>query len=582
MRRLVRDQIRPYLPRLAVAVLCMSVVAAATAGNAFLMRPVIDDVFVNHNETMLYIVAIAIFSLALVKGIAGYAQIVLMDYVGQRLVADLQTGMYRRLIGADLAFLQNHPTGMLISRFTNDVNILRLSLVKSLMGIVKDSLTLIFLVAVMFYQDWMLALIAFVVFPIAIYPIVRIGQRMRRVSANTQTHMGELTTILEETFQGVRVVKAYGMEPYEIGRVHAMVERVFQLFWKAARVYAATRPIMESLGGIAIATVILYGGWQVIAGGTTAGAFFSFITALLLAYQPLKNLANLNANLQQGLAAAQRVFAVLDIEPDIVDRPGATPLTISGGAIRFDGVRFGYGEGVPALDGVDLDIAAGATVALVGPSGAGKSTILNLIPRFYDTDRGSVQIDGRNVRDVTLASLRASIALVSQEISLFDDTVRANIAYGRPGAGEDDIIEAARNAAAHDFIVSLPHGYDTHVGGRGLKLSGGQRQRLSIARAMLKDAPILLLDEATSALDTESERQVQAALARLKHGRTTVVIAHRLSTVVDADVICVMAEGRVVESGTHSELIARGGTYARLYALQFADQGEPAVAVRAS
>jgi subfamily B ATP-binding cassette protein MsbA len=322
--------------------------------------------------------------------------------------------------------------------------------------------------------------------------------------------------------------------------------------------------------------VILYGGYQVIEGTRTAGTFFSFITALLLAYQPMKTLANLTANLQEGLAAAQRVFAVLDIEPEIRDAPGALPLAIAGGEIRFEAVRFTYPNGGPALNGVDLLVPAGNTVALVGASGAGKSTVLNLIPRFYDTGSGRVSIDGTDVRRVTLASLRGAIALVSQEVSLFDDTVRGNIAYGRFGASEAEITAAARAAAADEFIRALPQGYDTLVGEQGIKLSGGQRQRVAIARAMLKNAPILLLDEATSALDTESERQVQAALKRLMRGRTTLVIAHRLSTVLDADLIYVIDAGRVVEFGTHAELIARGGAYQRLYALQFADQPAPA------
>ncbi len=572
VRRLVRDQLRPQASRLALAFVCMALVAAATAANAWMMRPVIDDVFAARNEAMLYIVVGAVFGIAVVSGAAGYFEAVLMEVIGQRMVANLQSGMYRRVIHADLAFFHDNPIGVLIARFINDAHMLRHSVVKALTGMVKDSLKLAFLVAVMFAQEWLLALIAFVVFPAAIYPIVRIGRRMRKVSAQTQARMGELTTLLDETFQGARVVKAYGMEGHETARADAIIETIFRLYWKAARVRALSRPVMETLGGIAVALVFLYGGWQVIAGQTTAGAFFSFIMALLLAYQPLKSLANFNANLQEGLAAAERVFHALDVEPEIVDRPGAAALEIGGGAITFEGVAFGYVDTIPALSGIDLDIGAGRTVALVGASGAGKSTVLNLIPRFYDVDAGVIRIDGRDIRDATLDSLRASIALVSQEITLFDDTVRANIAYGRPGAAEDEIVEAARNAGAHDFIVELPHGYDTPVGGRGLKLSGGQRQRLAIARAMLKDAPILLLDEATSALDTQSERVVQAALARLKTGRTTIVIAHRLSTVIDADLIYVLDGGRVAESGTHAQLLARNGVYARLHALQFADQ----------
>jgi subfamily B ATP-binding cassette protein MsbA len=400
---------------------------------------------------------------------------------------------------------------------------------------------------------------------------------MRKVSTNTQEQLGAFTALLSETFQGARHVKAYGMEAYEKSRAATVIEDVYRLACKAARTRSLSHPIMESLGGIAILLVILYGGSQVITGTRTTGQLFSFITALLLAYEPMKRLAQLNANLQEGLAAAARVFDMLDAEPAIVDAPNAPPLAIRGGAIRLDRVRFAYRAGdkdAPALNGVTIDIPAGKRIALVGASGAGKSTVLNLIPRFYDVGEGRVTVDGQDVREVTLASLRANIALVAQEMDLFDDTVRANIAYGRHGASEADIAAAARAASAHDFVARLPQGYDTMVGGRGLKLSGGQRQRIAIARAMLKDAPILLLDEATSSLDTESERQVQDALRALMRGRTTVVIAHRLSTVVDADLIYVLDAGRVIESGSHGELLARAGAYARLYAMQFADQSE--------
>ena len=362
------------------------------------------------------------------------------------------------------------------------------------------------------------------------------------------------------------------MEAYEERRATGLFERLFALIVRAGRTRSRASPMMEALGGAAIAAVILYGGHQVIAGVRTPGALFSFITALLLAYQPLKNLANLNASLQEGLAAAERVFEVLDIEPMIRDRPGAKPLQITGGEIRFDLVSFGYASGVVALDDVSLTVPAGRTVALVGPSGAGKSTILNLIPRFFDVGEGSIAIDGQDVRSVTLASLRGAIALVAQEVSLFDDTVRANIAYGRFCATEAEIEAAAQAAGASGFIDELPDRYDTLVGEHGVRLSGGQRQRIAIARAMLKDAPILLLDEATSALDSESERQVQTALRTLMHGRTTLVIAHRLSTVQGADLICVVDRGHIVESGRHEELLGVGGLYSKLHTMQFADQ----------
>ena len=574
LRRLIAEHVRPQAGRLACALACMALAAAATAGVAWLMEPVLDEVFIARNAAMLPVVAVSILVVFTVKGLATYGQAVLMSYIGQRIIADIQNRLFAHLMHADLAFFHATSTGKLISRFTNDVNMLRQVVSTALTGIGKDTLTVVFLVAVMFYQDWLLALIASVVFPIAILPIIRIGRRMRKVSASTQTQMGQFTTLLDETFRGSRHVKAYGMEDYETARAGSVIETLFGLIYKAARVRSASHPIMETLGGMAILLVILYGGSKVIGGATTTGELFSFITALLLAYEPMKKLAQLNINVQEGLAAAQRVFGLLDMAPDVTDRPGAAALGAATGAIRLDDVHFGYGSDRAALNGLTLDIPAGRTVALVGPSGAGKSTVLNLIPRFYDVESGRVLIDGADVRDVTLASLRANIALVSQDISLFDDTVLANIAYGRPGADQADIVAAAKAAGAHDFITGLPDGYDTHVGGRGLKLSGGQRQRLAIARAMLKDAPVLLLDEATSALDTESERHVQNALAALVKGRTTLVIAHRLSTVIDAEMIYVMDQGRVVEAGSHAELLARGGAYARLYALQFAEQDD--------
>jgi len=573
--RLARDFMRPHAPRIAVAFLLMGAAAGSTALRAWLMQPVLDRIFVGREGSLLLLIAGGALAIALIKGLADYGEAVLMNRVGQRVIADVQIALFTRLMRADLAYFHAHSSGTLISRFTSDAALLRSAAANVLGGIGKDTLTVIFLVGVMFYQDWLLALVSFFVFPVAIHPIVGIGRRMRRVSANTQAEMGQLTTLLSQTFQGARLVKAYGMEAYEERRAAGLFERLFALIDRATRTRSRASPMMETLGGVAIAIVILYGGHQVISNARTPGAFFSFITALLLAYQPLKSLANLNASLQEGLAAAHRIFQVLDVEPTIRDLPGAGRLHVAGGEIRFDQVRFGYAPGAVALDGISLTVPAGKTVALVGASGAGKSTILNLIPRFFDVEEGCIAIDGQDIRSVTLASLREAVALVAQEVTLFDDTLRANIAYGRFGAATADIEAAARAAGADGFIRDLPQGYDTQVGEHGVRLSGGQRQRLAIARAMLKDAPILLLDEATSALDSESERQVQAALRTLIRGRTTLVIAHRLSTVQGADLICVVDRGRIVESGRHAELLARDGLYARLYAMQFADERDP-------
>ncbi len=578
VQRLLRGYVRPHLSRIAAALFCMAVMAISTAAFTQLIKPIIDDIFIAKRADMLLPIALVALVVFAAKGLATYGQAVLMSFVGHRIVATLQQDLYKRLINADLAFFHRNSPGELVSRFINDINLLRNAVSNTLTALGKDSLTAAALVGVMFYEDWLLAAIAFIAFPTAILPIVRIGRRVRKVSGNTQAEVGRLTTLLDESFQGVRHVKAYAMESYETVRAGAAIDAVFRLNFKGARVRSALHPIMEVLGGLAIVAVILYGGQQVIDGGKDPGSFFAFITALLLAYEPMKRLARLNANLQEGLAAAVRVFDLMDREPEIRERPDAETLKIDGGAVRFQNVTFSYDSDRSALHAVTLDVPAGQTVALVGPSGAGKSTLLNLIPRFYDPDAGQVLIDGQDVSGVTFASLRAAAALVSQEILLFDDTVRANIAYGRPDADPADIEAAARHAGAYDFISALPQGFDTPVGPRGSQLSGGQRQRIAIARAMLKNAPILLLDEATSALDSESEQQVQTALRDLMAGRTTLVIAHRLSTVMDADLIYVLEAGRVVESGRHGELLTRGGVYARLYALQFAaeEAGAPA------
>ena len=572
VKRLFNDYVRSYKFYIAMAVICMVFAAATTAANAWIMQPVLDDVFLDKNKDMLMILPIAVLIIAIVKGFSEFGQSVLMLLVGQRTIGDIQKDMYASLMKADLSFFHNNPSGNLVARFISDVNRLRHSVTTALTGIAKDTLTLIFLVALMFYRDWELASIAFLIFPLAIYPITRIGRMMRKISAATQNKIGEFSTLLNQTFQGSRQVKAYGMEGYEGERARDYIDEITRLIFKSSRRSTILRPIMETLGGIAVAGVVLYGGIKVIDGETTPGTFFSFLTAFFLAYRPLKSLAGLNAVLQDGLASAERLFRILDIEPKIQDRNNSKTIENVKGTIEFKNVEFSYENKDYILKKISLLIPRGKKIALVGPSGAGKSTILNLIPRFFEVEKGQVEIDGIDIKEIKIGSLRSSMALVSQEINLFDDTIRSNIAYGKLDSSEEEIIAAAKKSASHDFITKLPNGYNTTVGEHGVKLSGGQRQRIAIARAMLKNAPILLLDEATSSLDTESERYVQEALLELMKNRTTLVIAHRLSTVINADTIYVIDSGKIAESGTHFELLKNKGVYSRLYTQQFAEQ----------
>ena len=576
--RLWRAFVRPYSAWLLGAAIAAAMVAAATAASAWLMDPVVNKVFVERDRDMLWLIGGGVLGIFVVKSLAAYLQESVLSYVGQRIVADVQKRLLHHLLDQDVALFQSRQTGTLISHFTFDVQALRQAVSTALVGLGRDGLSIVFLAAVVIYQDWLLSLIALVVAPISVVPIQRLGKRMRRMSGQSQEHMGELTTLLGQAFQGIRVIKAYGMEAAERRRVGEVIEALFRLAFRQGRVRAAVQPIIDVLGGLAVAGVIVYGGLRVIEGVTTPGAFFSFIAAVLMAYQPLRGLGKINTTLQEGLASAERLFRLLDRQPAIADAPGAIELPRSPASVAFESVGFAYPDGTEALVGLTMVAPAGKVTALVGPSGAGKSTVLSLIPRFFDVADGTVRVAGEDVRGLTVASLRSSIAVVSQEVVLFDDTVAENIRYGRPEADDAEVRAAAEAAAAHGFIAELPDGYATRVGEHGLKLSGGQRQRIAIARAILKDAPILLLDEATSALDTESERAIQSALARLMVGRTTIVIAHRLSTVQGADVIHAFERGRVVESGSHAELVAQGGLYARLHALQFREVEQPASA----
>jgi len=567
IKRLFFDHMRPYLGIVAIAVICMLFVAATTGATALIMENIIDDIFLNKNMFMLKMIALSVLGIFLIKGISMFGQNYLMQCLGQRIITDMQMALFRHLLHLDLAQVTGESSGKIISRFTNDINILRQSVVIIMTGMAREILTLAFLVGIMFYQSVSLALIAFFAFPVAIYPVIRLGRRMRKISNNTQEQMGEFTHRLDETFRSSKVIKAYQQEEYEISRATDAVEKIYALYKKAARNHSASSPIVETIGGVAIAAVILYGGTQVIEDNTTSGKFFSFITAALMAYRPAKVLSKMNTNLQDGLAAARRLFILLDTEPTITEKTDAKPLKIDkkGASIRFEDVKFSYSKEKTALKGLSLEAQAGQTIALVGPSGGGKSTIMNLILRLYDVDSGAIHINDQDIKDYTVSSIRDNASYVSQEICLFDDSVAANIAYGNPTASLQEIENAAKAAAAHDFISKLPDGYRTMIGQDGATLSGGQRQRISIARAMLRQSPILLLDEATSALDKISETKIQEALKKLMKGKTTIVIAHRLSTIENADKIYVIKQGKIAESGKHSTLLRKDGEYKKLY-----------------
>ncbi len=571
LKRLFREHMRGYMPKFFLALFFMILEAAGTASLAKLMEPVLDEIFVSKNETMLYVIAAAVMGIFIVKAAATYGQSAMMNAIGFRIVADLQKRLFARLMQADIAYYHEQRTGNLISRLVNDARMLQNTVSAAVTGFGKDFFTLLFLIIVMFMQDWRLAMWSFFAFPTAIYPIFRLGNRMRKVTGLTQEQFGAFNGLLSQIFLNIRQVKAYCRESFEQHRVGGAIDTMLRSILKANKIRSAAPPMMEILGGAAIVTAIVYGGHQVIAGTKTPGNFFSFITALLMAYEPIKKLSRTHTAVQEGMAAAQRIFEVIDYEPAIKDPPNAKPLALQHGMIEFSHVRFRYGNET-VLHDLSFTIPAGKTVALVGTSGAGKSTIINLLPRFYDIESGEISIDGQNIATVTTESLRQHMALVSQEIALFDDTVYNNITYGALDANPEQVYEAARQAAAEDFILQLPHGYDTVIGEQGVSLSGGQRQRLAIARAMLKNAPILLLDEATSSLDTVSEQLIQQTLKVLMQGRSTLVIAHRLSTIIDADIIHVLEAGQIIESGTHQTLLASNGSYARLWAMQFREQ----------
>ena len=528
---------------------------------------------------MVLLIPAAIVVTVLVRAIFNFGETALTNLIGQKIIADAQNDMVRSLIRLDLQQLNSVHSGQFISKFLYDAAMLRDAIIKGIAAIAKELLSLLFLAGVMLYQDWRLTLLSLIVLPVIGWVTRNLGRTIQKFSTKGMVETGELSTALSEILDGRRIVKAYGLEAPLAERAEARIDQRLHYLVRSLKARALSAPAADFFGGLAVAAAFLYAGYEGVHGGLQPNQFASFVGAMLLAQQPVRNLSQLWTVTTEGLAAATRVFGVIDAKPEIVDVPGAKPLKVAappfGGHIRFEDVCFSYHTGQAALDRLTIDVAPRQKIALVGPSGAGKSTAFSLLLRFFEPEGGRILIDGQDVTQVTLASLRANIALVTQEPFLFDDTVAANIGYGREGAVMDHVIAAAQSAAAHEFITQLPEGYDTRTGEGGLRVSGGQRQRIAIARAMLRDAPILLLDEATSSLDSENERLVQEALRRLMKGRTTIVIAHRLATITDADRIYVLDQGCVAESGTHRELLARGGIYARLYQHE---AGEDAIA----
>jgi subfamily B ATP-binding cassette protein MsbA len=559
--------------RLFLAMVCMLVIAVASSATAFLVKPVLDDIFFNKDITMLKIIPLAVILIYFLRGLGMYGQDYLMNYVGENIIKDLRNDLYNRIQDLPIAFFQKEQTGVLMSRITNDVNIIKTMVSTAVTGSLKDGFTILGLTFVIFYRDWKMALFAFIILPVAFFPIVEFGRRVRRISTGWQEAMADLNSFLHETFAGNKIVKAFGMESYEKKRFFDKTLDLFRIEMKGVIARSLSSPIMEFLGGLGIAFIIWYGGYKVITGSSTAGTFFSFMAAVLMLYDPVKKLSGLNNAIQQGLAAADRVFDIIEMEPDIKER--MDPITIKRGPHRvtFENVYFKYDD-VMVLKNINLDVNAGEVLAMVGMSGGGKTSLVNLIPRFYEVTRGAIRIDGIDIRDASISSLRDQMGIVTQEPILFNDSIRNNIAYGKWDATDKEVIKAAEAAYAYDFIQSFPNKFDTNIGELGGRLSGGEKQRICIARALLKDAPILILDEATSSLDAEAEMLVQKALENLMKGRTTFVIAHRLSTIDYADRIVVIVNGRVEEEGRQEELISMQGEFFKLYQMQYSNDSE--------
>lgn len=560
--------VRPFRRRLFLAMFSMVLVAGLSAGQAYMVKPLLDEIFFRKDRLMLNLLPFALIGIFLLKGIFYYIYSYLLEWVGHSVIRELRGNMYLHIQSLPLSYFGKTTTGELVSRILSDVVLIQYGVSSALVGILKDFFLVIGLLGVIFYQNWQLALISMIILPLAVVPIVHFGRKYRKLSTRSQQEIAVVSAKLHETITGTKIIKAFCKEQFEYRRFSEIINRLFGISMRDVQARSLSHPIMELLGGLGIAGIIWYGGRQVFLGQATPGTFFSFLTALIMIYEPIKRVSGVNNAVQQGMAGAVRIFALLDQPLETAGENGKPDLPPIRRDIKIQDASFSYDDGQEVLHGVNLVIPKGQVIALVGPSGSGKSTLANLIPRFFELPTGKILIDGTDIRDVSLFSLRQQIAVVTQHTILFNDTVRNNIAYGDPDCPEEKIIAAARAAHALEFIEQLPQGMETMIGESGLKLSGGQRQRISIARALLKDAPILILDEATSALDTESEREVQKALENLMQDRTTLVIAHRLSTIKKADRIIVMQAGRIVEEGTNEQLLDRQGLYSTLHCMQ--------------
>lgn len=568
-KRIWEEHLRPRMKLLILSSLAMVVSAGTTGAVPLLIQRATDDIFINKDTSMIFLICAAVIVVTTLKTFSEYLSNVTVGFLGEKFVADMRIQMFDRLTKADLSWIEGVHSGRFLAGFLNDANLIRNTASRALVALVENSLKVVALTAVMFWIDWKMAIMIMIALPVGVYLLSRQRKKMHSSMKKGLVETSELSTLISQTLRSLRIVRAYGQEQKELNRAGAVINRAMEYTMRGTRARAISSPAVELLTGLGFALVIYYAGTNGIKGDVTLGQFTAFMASAMLIYQPLKSLATLQTAIQEGVAAASRVYGIIDREVELKEKPNAKKLELKQGEISFENVSFSYDDDAPLFEDFSLTVPPGKTVALVGPSGGGKSTILNLVLRFYDPTKGTVKIDGQDISNLTLKSLRDATALVTQEPLLFDDTITNNIAYGVDKASQTEIEAAAKAAAADNFIKNFPKGYESTIGEAGNNLSGGEKQRVAIARAILKDAPILLLDEPTSALDSKSEATFQKALDGLMKGRTVLMIAHRLTTVKQADLICVLAHGKMVEMGTYEELLNKGGLFAELHATQF-------------